>query len=112
MNELRSEHMIKITAMYPNTPGARFDHVYFRDRHMPLVKARMGAGCLTYTIDRGLSGSAPDTPAAFVAMSHIFCDSLESLVGAFTPHAHELRADIANFTDLAPTVQISEVMVR
>ena len=104
--------MIKVTALYPNTPGAWFDHDYFRDKHMPLVKARMGAGCLTYTIDKGLSGSAPGTPAAFVAMSHIFCESLESLVSAFTPHASELRGDTSNFTDLTPTVQISEVMVR
>jgi uncharacterized protein (TIGR02118 family) len=104
--------MIKVTAMYPNTPGARFNHEYFRDTHMPLVKARLGANCLTYTIDKGLSGNAPGTSAAFVAMSHIFCESLESLAIAFTPHADELRGDIANFTDVTPTVQISEVVVR
>jgi hypothetical protein len=28
--------------MYANTPGARFDHGYYRDKHMSLVKARMG----------------------------------------------------------------------
>src|SRR3984893_13995385 len=36
--------MIKVSVMYPNTPGARFDHGYYRDKHMPLVKARMD-GC-------------------------------------------------------------------
>src|SRR6185369_11003445 len=44
--------MIKVSVMYPNTPGARFDHAYYRDKHMPLVKARMGDSCLYYTIDK------------------------------------------------------------
>ncbi len=26
--------MIKVSVMYPNTPGARFDHAYYRDKHM------------------------------------------------------------------------------
>ena len=34
--------MIKVSVMYANTPGARFDHAYYRDKHMPLLKARMG----------------------------------------------------------------------
>ena len=29
--------MIKVSVMYPNTAGARFDHTYYRDKHMPLV---------------------------------------------------------------------------
>jgi uncharacterized protein (TIGR02118 family) len=105
-------HMIKVTTLYPNTAGARFDHDYFRDTHMSLVKERMGAACLTYTLDKGLSGNGPDVPPAYVAISHIFCDSVESLFDAFTPHADELRRDIRNFTDATPVVQISEVVVR
>ena len=34
--------MTKVSVMYANTPGARFNHEYYRDKHMPLVKARMG----------------------------------------------------------------------
>ena len=41
MSEMREHAMIKVSVMYPNTPGARFDHEYYRDKHMPLVKARM-----------------------------------------------------------------------
>ena len=25
--------MIKVSVMYPNTPGACFDHAYYRDKH-------------------------------------------------------------------------------
>ena len=51
--------MIKVSVMYPNTPGARFDHEYYRDKHMPLVKARLGDACKFYTVDKGLAGGAP-----------------------------------------------------
>ena len=46
--------MIKVSVMYPNTPGARFDHEYYRDKHMPLVKARMEGACKFYTVDKVL----------------------------------------------------------
>ncbi len=54
--------MIKVSVMYPNTPGARFNHEYYRDRLMPLVKSRMGDSCKYYTIDKGLAGGAPPLP--------------------------------------------------
>ena len=66
--------MIKVSVMYPNTPGARFDHDYYRDKHMPLVKARMGDACKSYTVDKGMAGGAPGAPATYVGMCHIFCD--------------------------------------
>jgi uncharacterized protein (TIGR02118 family) len=34
--------MIKISVMYPNPPGARFDHAYYSNHHMPLVKSLDG----------------------------------------------------------------------
>ena len=54
--------MIKVSVMYPNTPGARFDHDYYRDRHMPLVKQRMGEKCRYYTVDKGLAGGDAQMP--------------------------------------------------
>lgn len=103
--------MIKVSVMYPATPGARFDHAYYRDRHMPLVKARMGAHCRSYTVDKGLAGGAPGQPLTYVAMCHIFCDSVEGFQAGFGPHAQEIMGDIPNYTDIAPVVQISEVVV-
>ena len=66
--------MIKVSVMYPNTPGGRFDHDYYRDKHMPLVKARMGDACKSYTVDKGMAGGAPGAPATYVGMCHIFCE--------------------------------------
>ena len=103
--------MIKVSVMYPNSPGARFDHAYYRDKHMALLKARMGASCLHYSVDKGLAGGAPGTLATYVCMCHIFCDSVESFQSGFGPHAREIMADLPNYTDQSPVVQISEVLV-
>jgi uncharacterized protein (TIGR02118 family) len=103
--------MIKVSVMYPNKPGARFDHAYYRDKHMPLVKARMGDNCQFYTVDRGLAGAEPGDPATYIGMCHIFCDSVESFQAGFGPHADEITADIPQYTDQTPVIQISEVVV-
>ena len=68
--------MIKVTVMYPYTEGARFDHTYYRERHMPMVKAALGSACAYYTVDKGLTGRAPGEPPAFVAMCAFICDSV------------------------------------
>jgi uncharacterized protein (TIGR02118 family) len=42
--------------MYPNDAGARFDHEYYRAKHMPMVKNRM-AIVASYTIDKRIAGT-------------------------------------------------------
>jgi uncharacterized protein (TIGR02118 family) len=44
-------------------------------------------------------------------MCHIFCESVEAFQTSFGPHAQEILADIPNYTDQSPTIQISEVVV-
>ena len=104
--------MIKVSVMYPDSPGTRFDHDYYRNKHLPLIKSRMGAGLKYYTVDKGIAGGAPGTPAAYVGMCHLLCDSVEAYRSSFGPHAQELLADIANFTDVTPVIQISDVVVE
>ncbi len=103
--------MIKVSVLYPNSPGARFDHDYYRDRHMPMVSERMGSYLQTYTVDRGLSGMAPGEPAAFVAAGHLFCNTVEDFQAGFGPHTQEILADIPNYTDAQPVILINEVAV-
>jgi len=103
--------MVKVSVLYPHSAGARFDHAYYRDRHMPLVKERMGNACLFYTVDKGLGSVTPGAPPPFIAMCHIYCDTLEKFQQGFGPHSEEIMADIRNYTDLQPVVQISEVVV-
>ena len=103
--------MIKVSVMYPYQADARFDHDYYRDVHMPLLKARMGEACLFYTVDKGLAGGAPGQHPAYVAQCHIHCASVEAFQRGFGPHAKEIAADVRNYTDIAPVMMVSEVVV-
>jgi uncharacterized protein (TIGR02118 family) len=104
--------MIKVNVMYPSTEGARFDHAYYRDRHMPMVKDRLGKACAYYTVERGVAGRTPGAPPAFVAMCAFVCDSAESYRAAMLEHGAEIVGDTANYTDIAPVVQVSELVVE
>ncbi|AZQ51620.1 EthD family reductase [Burkholderia cenocepacia] len=104
--------MIKVSVMYPYAPGARFDHTYYRDTHMPMVKRRLGAACLYYTVDKGIAGGAPGADPVYVAKCDFVCTSVEAFQAARDPHAQEIMADIANYTDIQPVLQISEVIVE
>jgi uncharacterized protein (TIGR02118 family) len=104
--------MVKISIMYPHAPDARFDHDYYRDQHMPMVKRLLGDACLYYTVDKGVSGVAPGSAPVYVGMCHIFSPSAEAFAAAMGPHAKEIQGDIRNYTDLRPVMQISDVVVE
>ena len=103
--------MIKVSVMYPAKQGARFDHDYYRDQHMPLLARLMGDVCKRYTIDKGVAGGAPGQPPTYVAMCHVYADSAEAFMAAFGPHAKQIMGDIPHYTDIAPVMQVSEVVV-
>ncbi len=103
--------MIKVSVMYPNTPAARFDFDYYQNKHMPLVKARLGDACKSCGIDKGLAGEDPSAPATYIAIGHVLGESIEALEAAYTPHADEIMGDIPKFTNITPVVQVSEVLL-
>ena len=104
--------MIKVNVMYPYTEGARFDHAYYRDRHMPMVKSRLGSACAYYTVEKGLTGRAPSSPPAFVAMCAFICGSVEGYEAAMQLHGAEILADLPNYTNIVPVLQFSELVVE
>ncbi len=103
--------MIKVYILYPNNPGVRFDMAYYCERHMPMVKARLGAACTGFTVDAGLAGGAPGQPAPYVAIGALLCTSAEAFGAAMAQHGAEVMGDIPNYTDAQPVLQICEVKV-
>lgn len=105
--------MVKISILYPNTPGSRFDFDYYVQRHMPRAIDLLGAhpGYRGVSVERGLGGAAPGSPAAYAAMCHFEFNTVDDFVAAFMPNAPELQGDIPNYTDVAPTIQINEVVI-
>ncbi|MFW1676532.1 EthD family reductase [Pontibacter sp. JAM-7] len=101
--------MIKVSVFYANEPGKKFDMDYYCNTHMPLVQNRLGTPLKSSAVEAGLGGGEPDAPAPFVAMGHLYFDSVEDFQNSFGPHAEEIMGDIPNYTDIAPTIQVSEV---
>jgi len=44
-------------------------------------------------------------------MCHLRFESVEAFQRAFGPHAEAIMADIPNYTDIEPMLQISEVLL-
>lgn len=101
--------MIVVNVLYPNAPGAKFDLDYYLQRHMPMVQRRLGAPLQRVAVERGLAGGAPGAPPPFLAAAHLYFESVEAFQGAFGPHAETILADVPNYTNTTPLIQISEV---
>jgi uncharacterized protein (TIGR02118 family) len=103
--------MIRISVLYPNEAGKKFDHAYDKDKHMPLVFQRLKPfGMTRYEVDKGVAGGAPGAPAPFVGACHIYFNTLADFQKGMGQHGQELMADIPNYTNIAPQIQISEIV--
>jgi uncharacterized protein (TIGR02118 family) len=105
--------MTRISFLYPSSKDARFDLDYYVEKHMPwsidLVSGH--PGFRSVSVERGIS-ARPGEEAPFVAVCHFVFETLNDFIGAVTPHSTALRADMGNYTDIEPTVQISEVLIN
>jgi uncharacterized protein (TIGR02118 family) len=99
--------MIRTTLLYPNHNGARFDFEYYQNKHLPMVKARLGAALKHLSIDKGIAGSAPNAPAPFLVLAHMRFNSVAEFQQAMAPHLEFIMKDVPNFTDIVPVPMIS-----
>ena len=93
--------MIRVSVLYPSGEGSTFDHDYYKNSHVPLA-------CSTWNvageIDKGISG--PN-----VAAVHFFFDSMDAMQTALAlPGTGAVMADVANYTNITPVMQISAVV--
>jgi uncharacterized protein (TIGR02118 family) len=101
--------MIKVTVMYPNTSGVHFDMAYYLDRHMPMLRTLMGGVVKGINVEQGLAGGQPGAPAPYIALGHLLFESVDAFQAAFAQHSAAIVADIPNYTNSQPTIQISQV---
>jgi len=103
--------MIKVSVFYPNNEGSSFDMDYYCNTHIPLVQKKLGAILKGVSVEQGVSGSEPGSRATYVAMGHLLFESVDAFQSAFEPHAEAIMGDIPNYTEIQPTIQISEVKI-
>ena len=103
--------MIKVSVFYPNEEGKKFDMEYYVNRHMPTLREKLGAALKGGAVEQGLGGIKPGSRPTYIAMGHLYFDSVEAFQTAFGPHGKSIMGDIPNYTDIQPTIQISEVKI-
>ena len=101
--------MIKVSVLYPGGAGSTFNMGHYLDRHIPMVRAKLGAACKSAAVEQGVGGATPGSAPAFSAMGHLYFESVEAFRAAFGPHAGAIMGDIPNYTNVQPTIQVSEV---
>ncbi len=103
--------MIKVSVLYPNNEGSRFDMGYYCNTHIPMVQEKLGAVLKGVSVEQGFGGPEPGSRATYVAMGHLLFDSVDAFQSAFGPHAEAIMGDIPNFTDVQPTIHFGEVKI-
>ena len=103
--------MIKVSVLYPNGKDNTFDMDYYCNTHVPMVAGLLGDAVKGATVEKGLGGGSPDSPATYAAMGNLYFDSMETFEKSFGPNVDAIMADIPNFANSEPTIQISEVMI-
>jgi uncharacterized protein (TIGR02118 family) len=94
--------VIRLSVFYPSSEGSTFDHDYYREKHVPL--AVRAWGLTTADIDKGVDGP-------YVAAVHFEFDSVEAIQAAMAAEATgEVLADVANYTNITPVLQTSEII--
>jgi uncharacterized protein (TIGR02118 family) len=102
--------MIKVSVLYPRTESLKFDMKYYLERHIPMVKAKLGAALKSASVDEGLAGASPGQPPSFAVIATLGFESVDAFQNAFGQHAEAIMADLPNYTNAAPTIQISNVL--
>lgn len=103
--------MIRVSVLYPAGEGRKFDTTYYTQKHMPLVRERFkDLGLVRAEVDKGVAGGAPGAPAPFVYVAHLYFNSVADFQKAIATHGKEIMADVPNYTNIQPQVQISEIV--
>jgi uncharacterized protein (TIGR02118 family) len=101
--------MIKVSVLYPRGAGSTINMDYFLQQHVPMVRAKLGTACTNAAVEEGLGGVSAGSLPVYSVMGHLYFDSVEAFQTAFGPHAAAIMGDIPNFTNVEPTVQVSNV---
>ena len=103
--------MIKVAIFYPNGEGKTFDMDYYSTKHMPTAARLFGDSLKAMAIDKGLASGTPDTPLPYLAIGYFYFETMSACQNSMKANSATLRADVPNFTNIKPVIQISEVVL-
>jgi uncharacterized protein (TIGR02118 family) len=98
-----------ITVLYPNKPGVTFDFEYYLKHHATLIDRLYGASIAKLELRRG-SATPDGSPAPHIAIINIWIADQAAFDAAGVKHGATLIADVPNFTNTLPVIQIDEIV--
>ena len=102
--------MIRVSILYPNEEGKKFDWDYYLNKHMPMLHEKLDPiSLIKAEIDKGIGSKGENTPAPFCVGCHLFFNSMEDFQ-KILPYEEDMFSDVPNYTDIIPLVQISEMV--
>jgi uncharacterized protein (TIGR02118 family) len=101
--------LIKISVMYPFSEGKTFSLEYYETRHVPMVAGLLGANLVKYTIEKGVASDIP-SQVPYMAIGTFYVKDLAEYEASTAPNRDAIRADFANYTNVAPVISVSEVV--
>ena len=94
---------VKVSVLYPASEGGTFDMEYYKTKHRALCEEVLGPQ--SFTCEQGLPGQP------YLAIGHLVYDSMDAMqAGMGGARAGEAQADVANYTNVTPQIQIGEVV--
>ena len=94
--------MIRVTVSYPSSDASTFDHGYYLAKHIPLLNSTWKP--VSTAVDKGVNG--PNVAAVHCTFNTM--DSFNAAMG--DPGTAAVIGDVANYTNIAPVIQVSEIV--
>ncbi len=79
---------------------------------MPASIEKLSSALRGATVAQGVTGVPDGSSPPYFFTCELLFESKDAFLSAFAPHAEWLQADIKNYTDVEPIIQISEVRIH
>jgi uncharacterized protein (TIGR02118 family) len=103
--------MIRVSILYPNTEGSRFDLDYYLNTHLPMTEKLLAPKLRSMMVEHGIAGTVPGSKPVYIALCHLEFDTIDAFLEVFMPNMAALTGDIPNYTDVQAVIQFNDVKI-
>ena len=98
--------------LFPKTSDSHFDMDYYLSKHVPMTKAKLQSlgFPVEAEVDEGIGSITPGEPAPYAAIGYLLFEKMEDLQNGLATYGAEIMADILNFTNVQPQIQIGNIV--
>ena len=104
--------MIRVTVLFPKTSDSHFDMDYYLSKHVPMTTAKLQSLGIPVEaeVDQGWAASRPVSPLPMQRSDICFLKKWKICKRDWTTHGAEIMADIPNFTNVQPQIQVGNIV--